>query len=47
MFRTLKDIAKQLQRIADTLELIAKNQKVKDFEKIQGSLKKREPRQHY
>lgn len=47
MIGALADIAKQLQRIADALELIAKNQKSADFDEAYKNMQRREPRQHY
>ena len=47
MYKSLSDIAKQLQRIADALELIVKNQKSADFDEAYKKMQRREPRQHY
>lgn len=47
MYKSLSDIAKQLQRIADALELIVKNQKSADFDEAYKKMQHREPRQHY
>ena len=47
MYKTLSDIAKQLQRIADALELIAKNNNKVSFTDLYKPYERKEPRTHY
>lgn len=47
MYKSLSDIAKQLQRIADALELIAKNNNKVSFTDPCKLYERKEPRTHY